>query len=351
MLWASGLQLFIAGAFRMIPSVLIGIVPVLATTALFAWTFLVVMNEARTSLLIQNDNSAASAAVEDAQRTEMIVRSKNGDECTMTIKELNSFYAICPTEEDPFLAMQGFRAYQSTTQVWAHRLTPEDVAARFPKGRFISSAGSPVRVSSGQYIVIAFPQGNEMSIVDAAQFKDEYLANATETTNCRVVSQVTALQQWDDTLRREGSIHSKVTKVNAKRMPEEGTIETVVDGKMESRRSYERGDYLVCGSRGGRYPMADHQFSSRYNITCPEPASDPKLASAGFKMFKAKGKVGHRTSAVIVVRSVVIFSTRLLQRQVWSHKLTLDEVCDYFPSGQFFGKCTCLVCRPISIAI
>ena len=136
-----------------------------------------------------------------------------------------------------------------------------------------------------------FPQGNSVAIIEAKQFEDEYLTS-TSRTDGRVVSQVEVLNKWDATLRHEGFVHKKITEVHAKRTTEEGIIDTVVDGKIESRRSYDKGDYIVCGSRGGRYPMSVIEFTSRYDISRTEPASEPVLASAGFKRFKAKGKVG-----------------------------------------------------------
>ena len=129
----------------------------------------------------------------------------------------------------------------------------------------------------------------------------------------RLVSQAEALQVWDLVLKHEGSVHAKCARIHAKLMTEEGIIKTEVEGKVEAQHEYERGDYILCGSRGGRYPMPGHQFSSRYDTAHVEPASDPLLASDGFKLFKAKGKV-------------------------WSHKLTPDEVVEHFPNGRFLGK-------------
>ena len=145
---------------------------------------------------------------------------------------------------------------------------------------------------------------------------------------------------WGAILRREGFIYVKSTKVHAKRMTEEGTVDTVVDGKIEARRAYEKGDYLICGSRGGRYPMPEHQFSSRYSTTHPDPASDPALASAGFKLFKAKGKVG---ALALLAGPLLPALLTPVTGQVWSHTLAPGEVTEHFPSGRFIGKCQCRV--------
>ena len=284
-----GLQLFVSGFFQTWPTVLVGLVPVLLTAALVGWTFYKVVEETRLKFLQNSD----TAAKDSPQQMGMVLQSPNGVSRVLAIEEFNALYE--PTHEqqmkDPLLANQGFRPYRSTSQVWAHRLTADDVLTRFPKGRFISSSGAPVSVRSGQYIAVSFPRGDDVSIVDAEQFEDEYLESTGETSDGRIASQAEVLRTWDIVLRREGSIHAKSIKVHAKRMTDEGTIETVADGKVEARRPYEKGDYIVCGSRGGRYPMQERQFSSRYNTSHTDPASDPVLASAGFKLFKAKGKV------------------------------------------------------------
>ena len=61
--------------------------------------------------------------------------------------------------------------------------------------------------------------------------------------------------------------------------------------------------------------MTNKAFSLRYDIDHPEPANDPQLASVGFKLFKAQGKV-------------------------WAHKLSAIDVETHFPGG-FVGKCAC----------
>ena len=284
-----GLQLFVSGFFQTWPTVLVGLVPVLLTAALVGWTFYKVVEETRLKFLQNSD----TAAKDSPQQMGMVLQSPNGDSRVLAIEEFNALYE--PTREqqmkDPLLANQGFRPYRSTTQVWAHRLTADDVIADFPKGCYISSSGAPMSVHGGQYIAVSFPRGDEVSIVGAEQFEDEYLESSGEPPDGRVSPQAEVLRTWDIVLRREESIHAKSTKVHAKLMTEEGTIDTVVDGNVEARRPYDKGDYLVCGSRGGRYPMQERHFSSRYNISHTDPASDPVLASAGFKLFKAKGKV------------------------------------------------------------
>ena len=316
MVWMFGLQLFLSGAFKSVSTVLVGIAPVAGTIALVGWTLQMVMKETNIKN-VQNNTNAALIGEDAPRRTEMIVRSQNGKDRVMPTDEVHSIYELAPAFQraiDPALAEQGFQVYRPTTQVWAHQLTASEVATHFPRGHFISNAGAPVSVGIGQYIVLSFPHGENLSVVDAEKFEDKYHTGTTESIDDQTVSQAETLRQWNSILWREGLVHTKVTKVHAKRMIEEGTIDTVVDGKVESRRSYDQGDYVVCGSRGGRYPMTAQAFSSRYDVSHTDPASDQALAKAGFKLHTAKGKV-------------------------WSHKLTPKEITEQFPSGRFFGKC------------
>ena len=138
-----------------------------------------------------------------------------------------------------------------------------------------------------------------------------------------VVSQAEALETWDGILRREGAIYSKVVSVQAKCMSEKGFVETMVDGQVvQTQRSYDKGDYVIRGSRQSStgvssfYPMNRSDFSVRYHITSStDPASDPMLEKAGFRLFKSKGKA-------------------------WCHRLAPNELSENFPRGRFFGKCT-----------
>ena len=303
MLWIFGLQLIVTGYFNNFPTYLVGIVPVLITLVLAVWTCRMVVNETRINL-IQN-NSAAAETKDAPQRTRMVVRSRNGDTRIMVVDEFDALYKpITPATLrlgaiDPLLAEEGFKAYKSTAKVWSHQLTPADIRADFPKERFISRSGASVSAHSGQYIVIPFPQGDTVTIINEQQFQQKYNKRTDDLHDSRVVSQAEALQKWEPALRREGSIYAKSAKVHAKRMAEEGYIEAEVDG-IEARRWYAKGDYLVCGSRGGRYLMSERQFTSRYHTARPDPASDPVLASAGFLLFEAKGKVRLRHTSYMV---------------------------------------------------
>ena len=80
-------------------------------------------------------------------------------------------------------------------------------------------------------------------------------ALAADATGGGVVPQSEMLRRWDAALRREAQVYVKTTVTHAKLAPDDGIIEKVVDGQVEARHVYAKGDYLVIGSRGGEYPM------------------------------------------------------------------------------------------------
>ena len=72
-------------------------------------------------------------------------------------------------------------------------------------------------------------------------------------------------------------------------------LKTVVNGSVETHRSYEHGDYIICGTENERYAMRALDFSLRYERARPEPASDPVLAEEGFKLYRPTGKIWARS--------------------------------------------------------
>ena len=171
--------------------------------------------------------------------------------------------------------------------------------------------------SSSSDVPCAPPEQQELNEVRDQPTQNDSSAN-------EAASQEEAMDTWDATLRREGAIYSKVSRVQAKRMSEKGSIDTVVGGKIvQTQRPYDVGDYVMCGSRQTStgafsfYPVKQSDFSLRYDTSDTNPAVDPMLDMAGFRSYKPKGKV-------------------------WSHRLTHDELALHFPSGKLTGKCTCV---------
>lgn len=142
---------------------------------------------------------------------------------------------------------------------------------------------------------------------------DSTRGRASSTTR-GVPSQAQVLEQWGGRLRRT-STYVKTTEVFAKMAMEDGVIDTIVDGVIESRNEYAAGAYIVVGSRGGRYAMQPDVFAARYDHTRPiDPNSGGSLAEEGFKLFQSMGIV-------------------------YALELSEDHISMHFPMGQFIGSC------------
>ena len=151
--------------------------------------------------------------------------------------------------------------------------------------------------------------GGRVRLVRRNRFEESYKLH---TMDNYVPLQAEALAHWDRTLRNFGRVFGKTVEVHAKLMTEDGTIETVVDGVVEARANYRPNDYVICGSRGGKYAMRAMDFSARYRLNS-EGEADPALARDGFLLYAPKGKV-------------------------WALMLTAEDVERRFPAGQFIGK-------------
>lgn len=267
------------------------------------------MTKARATLI---QNIDITATTEDPTTSDMIVL-KGNSRITATTEEFEALYErnALLTQIEPSLARQGFKPYQSSKRVWAHQLTAAEITRSFPTQRFNSNT-----VAAGQFIVIPFPRGDNITVLSKAQFTKKISANNGDmSADNNILSQADAMQRWEATLRHESQIFSKISKIHAKVAIEDGVIETVArNSDIERHESYRKGDYIVCGSHNQKYHMEPHIFATRYEIKTPEPASDAKLAKTGFKLFNATGKV-------------------------WAHKVSPEEVTTNFPAHQFFGKC------------
>ena len=110
-----------------------------------------------------------------------------------------------------------------------------------------------------------------------------------------------------------GTLYSKKVRVNAKLAFEDGIVETVVNGVCESHKPYTKGDFIVIGSRGGRYAMSSVDFAARYDVIHPTRSADSELADEGFQLFQSIG-------------------------EIWGHQLTEADMSEHFPLDQFVGR-------------
>ena len=301
MLWIFLLQIYLTDSFGRSTTILTGVLPVVVTVALVGWTTRLVVCEIRNQK-IENTSTIADPGDTTPQQTDMVLQTPMcGDSHAMPIKEFESLYE--PTHETPSdlgLARQGFQTFKPKISAWAHKLTADDISSHFPARRFISKDSALVVVHAGHFIVLSFPGVDTVSVLDEITFNTEYDARAElifdgqavpQITESHVVFQADVLRKWGILLQRENQVYFKTTKLHAKRATEDGAIKMIKDGVGHSRKKYNKGDYIVCGSRGQKYPMDAAQFSARYDTTRSRPASDRVLASAGFKLFSATGKV------------------------------------------------------------
>ena len=231
--------------------VLIGSVPTIATIALVGWVVRLVAAEIRINLFVGADRYVRrrNAETDGAQlRSDMLVSDSQWRQPRFVPKEeFTSIYEPMhqrARSSDP--TRQGFQVYREFAQIRAHKLTPNDLSNFFPAGGFITDSESRVDVRAGQFITIN--DGGDVAVLDEDRFAREYNA-IVEVISAAAVSQQATMQQWKGTLLND-QIYSKCSKVHAKLTTDDGELTTVVDGKVEARRPYQNGDYLVLGSRG-----------------------------------------------------------------------------------------------------
>jgi len=136
------------------------------------------------------------------------------------------------------------------------------------------------------------------------------------------------------------NVYRKSVKLHAKRATEDGVIETILNGVLETRVPYSKGDWIMLGTEGERYPMSHSKFLARYD---PESATDEETPSrpgtASSRPGTASSRPGTRSGTEAARRRLDRAKAegfRLYQAkgQVWAHRLTELEHADHFPLGQ-----------------
>ena len=245
-----------------------------------------------------------------------VLHQGNDKRVNMSVQEFEAQYE--PSSQsmtDSALAHEGFQLYIPKAQTWARPLSEEDIRKYFPAGRFVSSSG-PRTVHPGDFVAMPYPSLDALMLIQERDFDQKYTSIPNEhgdAASGRVPSQEDVLERWETVLRQEGLVCSKSIPVHAKLMREDGVISTIVDDVIEDTSTYNKGDYIISGSRGGQYAMEPSRFESRYDHTRSEQANDAKLAKDGFKLYQSTGKV-------------------------WAHELTVDEVEAHFPAGLLTGS-------------
>jgi hypothetical protein len=244
-------------------------------------------------------------------RDDFIMHGTEGERYTMSAVDFTGRYEHSSPEPatDPKLAEEGFQLYRSTGKVWARQLSADEVSMRFPMGEFIASWGSPMKIAAGDFLAMPFPSGGEVYRIEETAFNATYSEQSIEDS---IPSQADALRHWEGALRSEGNVYCKNTKMLAMRSVDDGVLETVVNGVVETRKPYRKGDFILQGTEGERYGMNADDFQVRYEAML-EPPEDEALVAEGFRMYRSTGKI-------------------------WAHELTARDMSTHFPAGQFFAS-------------
>jgi len=109
-----------------------------------------------------------------------------------------------------------------------------------------------------------------------------------------------------------GQLYQKVTRMHAKEATEDGTLETVLQGKVESVKAHKAGDYILVGTEGERYSMSAEMFKSRYDVAAAMEAADASLQAQGFRCYTPTGRA-------------------------WAQQVDQATVSACFPAGKFIA--------------
>ena len=259
------------------------------------------------------------------QKGDFVVHNSDGSK-KHALAELDFGMLYEPSfEQDEITSTTDLELYRPTGKIWAHELSADDVAKHFPTEQLITADGTTSRVREGDFLVMPYPAGGGLTVIERASFSEKFMdvsfsivaAQGTWMSQTApdesVPSQAQVLAQWRQKLQEDVRTYRKTTKVHAMLCLEDGTIETIVDGVVETRKRCKRGDFILIGSAGGRCTMNELSFTTRYDRTRPEPAADPSLTKEGFQLYSPSVRI-------------------------WAHALTKGDVSTCFPTGRFRSR-------------
>ena len=126
-----------------------------------------------------------------------------------------------------------------------------------------------------------------------------------------IPSQQEVLAQWRDTLMA-GTKYAKFAPMHAFQCREGGTLETVVNGKVETTNTYAAGDYILLGTEGERFVLGADKFHERYDAANAQAPEDQALAQQGYKTYRPTG-------------------------QAWAQQLDEQGIAANVPAGKFMA--------------
>ena len=327
-LWTFGMLLKMVGALVFAPNVLIGLVLLFATFAVVWRSVQSTLADETHALFFNNlDSDIVEATSKVFKRGDFIVRGRGGVEYALSRHDFQTHFEACSDDSGgvltPALAKAGFRMYRSVTKVWACQLsetiishlgTFEQTNAQRLLGtacaKFIASSGATMPIETDEFLTLNFPSCNELNQLEESELSVLFLPY--KPTSKSVPSQSEVLGRWETRMQISAKLCSKTEKVHALFASMDGTIETLQNGITTSQK-YQKGEVIMVGTAGRRYPMSAVEFAMRYSYAHPEPASDASLAAEGFKLFPPMSKI-------------------------WAHAVSEEDIEMHFPSGQFVGK-------------
>ena len=321
--WFASFFMYIIGTFDGLPKVVVGLFCVIPTVAFVAHAIHSAIKDVTIELARDHRSFGlrGRGRVKDRQTYQKgdFIFYEDGGKRRRSLSEHDFRMLYEPSFEPANDQPEGFDLWRPTGKIWAHKLSGAEVKMHFSTGQLITSHGVCVNVRAGDFLTMPYPEADGLTVIEKESFAAKYMdvsfavsAAAGNTRGARVPSQGEVLAQWQSILKNDRQ-YRKTTKMHAKPALEDGIVETIVDGVVEDRKSCKRGDFIVIGSRGGRYAMSELSFATRYDRTRPEPATDPTIAEDGFRLYSPIGSI-------------------------WAHALTTSEASTCFPTGRFKSK-------------
>ena len=352
------LHLYILGAFKYVPTALVGSIPVLPTIAFALRALALAVLDIRTGLEHETETAAHAARIHRLKtiqkKGDFLVRVGGGKQFPMDAPNFMASYTLAEHDgitQEP--NQSGFQPYQPNMRVWAREILAGDLPAHFPKGRFISSSGSSVTVRAGDYLTTPFPSGGELSCVPKQQFDRKYRfeADAQQQSMVKfasaVSSQPMALALWNTRLRSHGRIYVKTTEVYARVAMHDGVVPTS-STTSENEAPYKKGDYIVYNSKNKRARQvvllasdfgAKFEGVSRPNLLVEALQSETVVKARRLSQQLLAAPAAATDGSTEALRAEEEGFKRYKSKdKVYAKELVTEEVAKYFPSGHFLGR-------------
>lgn len=120
---------------------------------------------------------------------DVIVVNPGGERYSMSKAIFDKRYYLCAIEEckekDSVAAPDGdgFVVYSAKGKVWATAVTGTDMQSHFPKGSFIASWGSEMKVSEGDMLAMPCPDGGEVYRIEQGAFNSTYVSEESASVS------------------------------------------------------------------------------------------------------------------------------------------------------------------------